>query len=1117
MSRYGKIFAVWAWVLAGTAAHGQQALETFGKNRIQYKVFQWKYLSAQNFDVYYYDERKKVAEDALQFLESEFDRITDLIGYPPYLKTKVFLYSSITDQQQSNVGLNHNPFTSGGETEFVKPYVEIAHPGTLEQFKEELLLRTAELMINEMMFGGNLRDIVQNSVLLNLPDWFVDGAANYVARGWSADMDDYVRQLIVSKKVNQALKLSGPEAALIGQSIWNYIVEKYGKGSVSNILNYTRIMRNEQRSILITLGIPFKQLMAEWQNYYGTQEKRVRESYQAPADSLRFSPRHRRSVSYTTVKISPDGKKIAYAENDRGRFHVMVKSLENGRETTVLQGGNRAFRQRVDNRVPLLNWADPNTLGVITINKGNYVFWLYDLTTKNKLPRELDQYSNIRSFDFSGNGRLAVLSADQNGQNDLYLISSRRDRTRRLTNDVYDDLDPAFIPNTNTLIFSSNRVTDTLSNKTEAYQKLPASYNLFAYDLDTTRTRVKRLTNTLSRDYNPRPMDAQNIFYLSDQRGIVNLFRFNTESGTYTQVTNYNASIKEYDVNFYDRKLALVMVNRLREDIFIDNNFSWQRQIFTPATRRKEIQQAKSIVERIANRPPERTVSIKDLINNRLREKKDTVPPTPAVLKDTVRKSPPDSTQTKTINTDEYQFEDEKPAQNPAPSTAPPATVPNKPVVNTEDYVFEDEVLKTRQPTETFLTRYMKAREVNRVAGPFRYEPKFAYESLVTSFVVDPLRGFSFRAEVQMNDMLENYRFLGGIQSAFDFRSGDAYGEFQFLPMMVDLSARIDRRVIFWETPQQDAANVELHKYTWQKLELGASLPLSVRTRISLKPFIGYTRLVDRGLRERSSLTFRPAEEQWYTGGRAEVVYDNSLTTGMNIIEGTRAKLSFVHYEASGNGAKSFSQVSADVRHYQKIYKEIVLAVRGFAGSFFGNSPKNYMLGGMDNWIANRANYEGLNNPLTNRQNTFNEGLLFHEFATSLRGFDYATLYGRSAALANVELRVPLVRALASGPITSNFFRHMQLTAFYDVGSSWTGEIPFREGNSVRQRVVPENTSGSPFRVELNEYINPWLYSYGAGFRSMMLGYYLKFDVAWPVVNYEVQNIRFHATLGFDF
>src|ERR1041385_3364391 len=83
-------------------SQAQQAREVFGRNRIQYKKFDWQYLSSENFDVYYYDNRRRVAQEAIQYLESEFDSITDLIGYPPYLKTKVFLYNSITEKQQSN-------------------------------------------------------------------------------------------------------------------------------------------------------------------------------------------------------------------------------------------------------------------------------------------------------------------------------------------------------------------------------------------------------------------------------------------------------------------------------------------------------------------------------------------------------------------------------------------------------------------------------------------------------------------------------------------------------------------------------------------------------------------------------------------------------------------------------------------------------------------------------------------------------------------------------------------------------------------------------------------------------------------------------------------------------
>ncbi len=1107
MRAFRVVFLVLIATISFNEASAQHASERFGKNRVQYKQFRWNYLSSENFDVYYYDDRKRVAQEALEYLEKEFDRITDLIGFYPYQKTKVFLYNSVADLQQSNIGLNKQQFSAGGETDFVKPYVEVAHPGTVEEFKEELIYKFSELMLNEMMFGGSLKDMFQNAVLLNLPDWFVEGASMYVAKGWNDEMDDFVRQLMTEKKANKALRMTGPDAALVGQSIWNFIVEKYGKSSVNNILNYTRIIRNEERSILITLGVPFRQLMIDWKNYYSDMEKRVGQSYVAPSDSSRFSARHRKSVVFTTVKISPDGKKIAYAENDRGKFTVKVRSLENGKETIILNGGNKVIKQTVDHNIPLLSWSDANTLGVIGVKNGQYVFWLYDLLTKSKLPRELERFSNVRSFDFSGNGRLAVLSADLNGQNDLFLISSRRDRTRRLTNDIFDDLDPSFIPNTNTVVFSSNRTTDSIANDVRGYDKSTVNYNLFLFSLDTTSTTVTRVTNTLSKDFKPKALDENNFFYLSDQRGIVNLFRYNRQTGIYAQVSNYNSSIRDYDLNFGSQTLALVATQDLGEDIFQVNNFNIERQIFTPASRRREVQQAKTLTEKRKQEQP-KNMSIKDLINARLKEKTDTTKqePKPEVKPDSVKSDKG------VINTDDYTFEDPVKADTIKPKTEKP--------LNTNDYVFEDDVVKAKQPSETFLTRYMKARDASRVTGPFPYMPKFSYENFATNFVIDPLRGFSMKLEAQMNDMLENYRVMGGLQTSFDFKSGDVWGEFQFLPYHIDYSVRFDRKVYFWETVVNNQFPVTEQKYSFQKIEVGASLPLSVRTRVSIKPFVGFTQFVDRGgvIPQAIAPEFLPTQYQVYSGARAEVVYDNSLTTGMNIIEGTRGKFSLVHYEALGNGTKSFSQVSLDVRHYQKIYREIVLAVRGFTGTFFGNAPKKYLLGGMDNWVFNQINYTGLQNPLRSAPGAFNENILFTEFATTLRGFDYATLYGSSVAVGNVELRVPLIRALSNGPIASNFFRNLQFTAFYDIGTSWTGPIPLNSRNSVRKRVVPDDSeSGSPFVIEINEYLNPWLYSYGVGLRTMMLGYYMKFDLAWPVENYKVNNPRLSVTLGFDF
>ncbi len=1102
--------AVALLLLGSLQVNAQYIQETFGKNRIQYRQFNWQYLASENFDVYYYDARKAVAQNAIEFLEAEFDRITDLIGYPPYFKTKVFLYNSLADLRQSNVGLNRTLFTANGETEFIKPYVEVANVGTAEEFKEELLFQISDLMVNEMMFGGSLKDIFQSSILMNLPDWFVDGASLYVAKGWSAEMDDFIRQLMTTRKPKKITRLGGKEAGLAGQSVWNFIAEKYGKSSVGNILNYTRITRNEEKSVLITLGVTFKQLMNEWYQYYSDMQNRVAQKYVVPPDSSHITLHHNKTTVFTTVKVSPDGRYLAFAENDRGRYIVKVRSLESGRERTIMSGGSKVLNQRIDYNLPLLAWADANTLGVIGLKYGQYVFWLYDLSSRSKLPRELDRFSNIRSLNFSDNGRLAVISADFEGRNDLFLLSARRDRVRRLTNDLYDDLDPSFIPGSNRIVFSSNRTSDTLRSATPVdFGKLPETFNLFVFDLDTTENRLARITNTIDKDYSPFASDDNNFYYLSDQRGITNLFRYHRPTGIYSQVTNFSAGIKHYDANFHTNTLAYVTTRDRRQDIFVDRNFNFRRQIFTPPTRRKELQQVRVLRERRKEEVGTReNLSIKDLLNARLKQAQsetDTVDTLP-VLRDTltIEVLPADSLRGPTeVNTDNYQFdvEEETPAEQPIAE------------VRTDNYEFEDEAVKENQPSESFLSRYMKAREKSRVTGPFPYESKFSADNVVASIIVDPMRGMGVLLETQMNDMLENYRFNGGIMSTLDLRQGDVFAEFEYLPHFMDFSARFDRKAIRWDP----YTNGNIYKYTLHRFEVGASLPFSDRLRVSFKPFGSVATSVDMG---EQPFPLNPpsavATNRYYAGATAEIVYDNSVSTGMNLMEGSRGKISLTHHQGLSDSRYSFSRASIDLRHYQKVYREIVFAVRGFAGTYFGPSPKKFLLGGMNNWLFNQTELggntsEGQPNPLGIRAET--QDILFVEYATNLRGFDYATLFGNSVMLLNAELRIPLIRALTNGPIASNFFRNLQFTAFYDVGTSWSGKPPFTSETAVSYSLI----KNGPFQARIKNYINPWLYSYGVGVRTVVFSYYVKFDFAWPVEDYKVGEPRAFLTLGFDF
>jgi outer membrane protein assembly factor BamA len=113
------------------------------------------------------------------------------------------------------------------------------------------------------------------------------------------------------------------------------------------------------------------------------------------------------------------------------------------------------------------------------------------------------------------------------------------------------------------------------------------------------------------------------------------------------------------------------------------------------------------------------------------------------------------------------------------------------------------------------------------------------------------------------------------------------------------------------------------------------------------------------------------------------------------------------------------------------------------------------------------------------------------------------------------ELRIPLFSYLTRGNITSNFVKNFQLVGFYDIGSAWDEAAPWERVNDQNTEVI--NTPGSPFVITLNNFNNPWLQSYGAGLRTVLLNYYVKFDVARPVRNYQAEDLKFYFTLGYNF
>lgn len=1087
-NQYILLLGLWLGGLSVATAQNYPSLERFGKNRIQYRNFEWKIIRTSNFEIYYYQDGRQIANLTAQYAESEFDRITELLGYTPYSRVKIFLFNSPAELTQSNIGLNAQSGLNSREQNLSKSRVELAFTGDQISFRKQIIHDVAMLFVYDMLYGGSLKDALQSSLLLTLPDWFMPGIASYIAGGNSLELDDYMRDVSQTRPVRKPSLLSGADAELVGHSIWNYIVQRYGRDNISNILNLTRIIRNEQNSISSTLGIPYSRFLREWRDYYLNMATNVSQSYQAGTDDfqMKVSSSDDKS-SLISLKLSPDKQFFAYSILRDGKFHVEVVNTSTHKKTTVLSGGYRLDGQITYSNTPLLAWQKGDKLLIITDELGQtnlYQFDGFDKKPKRQFKRAVNGLSQVIWMDASDDGGSLILSADRKGQNDLFLYSINRGSYQQLTNDLYDDLYPAFIGRTaREVVFSSNRKADTLGVDKGSYKSISDHLMLFTHEGSARDLSVVQLTDSLYQATQPIPADESTIYFLNDVNGIRNLYRLNTETKSMSQLTAFPLSIRLYDLDPANGGFVYSSLKNGNEFIGYRSQLNLSQRFQTPPTQRS-------------------------LNNNRT-----SAPRTAQAKTDTTTQ--PGQAAAADSSTTGRKTTGQQPDATPKLALEPGE-------VDTDNYTFDPEVLKAAEyrqrrsvagvaPGLTAPLPRNRRRENITIRGPFDYKGTFGINEAPSNWRVDPIKGFGYAQEVTLTDLLENHvlRAGGFISLTNTLRNSDLFAEYTNLTHRIDYGARIDRQTLF-----VDGAGM-LQKYRYNRFAVSASYPISVNSRFTVSPFYAITRLIDL------SSFAEPDRVSDYAGLRGEFVFDNTKVSGMNMVMGTRLKLRYEEYAGLRSAAEGFRRISLDVRHYQKIHRDLVLATRFAFSQSGGASPKKSTLGGMENWVGSNTKEQIASNPLLVPNTIRNEvpydyrDVFFLDFAAPLRGFRQGKLTGNSYMLFNAELRLPLIRYLYRGNITSNFLRNLQLVAFSDIGTAWTGSGPFSQQNSLNTEVV--GGGSIPFRAVVTNFKNPFLIGYGAGIRTMLFGYFVKFDYAWGLEDRSVGKPIPYLTLGYDF
>lgn len=1083
----------------GFAQFYNGSIMDFGKNRVQYQDFAWRYLRYARFDCYYYQGGEDLAEyvgkKAALFVP-EMERALEFNLENPI---QFIVYKSHTDFKQSNIGITGDESTNiGGSTRIVGNKVFVFYEGDHRLLDRQIRSGIAQIMIEEALYGGSIREMVRNSTLLHLPDWYTAGLTAYLSGGWDEHAENQTRDGVLAGRYNNFNQLEGNEAEIAGLSIWNFIAEVYGEKVIPNIVYMTRMARNVESGFLYVLGLNLEQFTAEYLNFYKSTFQQA-EEFRNEIELSEVKFKQKKNRTYQQFKISPNGKYAAYASTELGQYRVYLLDMETKKTKQILKRDHKIERVQ-DKTFPTLCWS-PNSeaLAFTSEYKGKLQLNFYFLSEREVSTREVFQMDKILSMSYANDGKLMVLSGVYNGQTDLYRYYVVGNRQEKLTDDIYEDLSPRFIANDRKIIFASNRPSDTLN----LVPARPPQRNddIFILPLDNSG-RLERITQTKEQNEAlPAEYGPDKYTFISNKNGIINRFFAALDSSIasvdttirYTYFTstsalsNFNRNIKEYNVN-------------LASDLFSITAFSGGKNRFY--TGKLSEDQVVSLSEmKISTLKSIKQIDFDNPDSSRtVRDKKVSSSPVDSE-RDAYRVLVPDTGQVQEIDINNYEFGD----------VAPRKTTPTAPSATTKPPVTEsrNDSTNQNQPTKSILDAVVVEEEKPQYRA---YQINFATDQVLTQIDntynnqfyqlltgpdnINP--GLSGFFKLAASDLFEDYKIMGGFRSSVNINSFDYLLTFQDLKKKSDhlYLAQRQNQLLVTETSLIKVITYSgfyERKYPFSEV---AALKGSVRLRYDQATFLST---------DQPNL-MAPNFQQYQAGLKLEYVYDNTLRLGTNLLTGTRGKAWIEHYREPGVDQSQTQVVGFDVRHYEKLHRCMILATRLSGSTSWGNRRLIYYLGGVDRWI-----YLPGSDPATPFPN--DDRFYYQALASPLRGALRNVRNGNSFAALNAEVRLPVARYFSKKPLKSAFLESFQVVGFSDVGTAWTGTSPYSDDNQFNNTII----NGNPISARIRSQREPIVAGYGFGLRGKVLGYFLRADWAWSLQDGLVTPREFYLSLSLDF
>ncbi|HQV01378.1 MAG TPA: hypothetical protein PLO59_09480, partial [Bacteroidia bacterium] len=400
---------------------------SFGKNRVQYQAFEWQFFQFKKFDTFFYKGGRELAEYTGRTADAEIGEIEKLFDYQTDDRLQFIIFNKLSDLKQTNLGLEAETQlnNTGGITRIFGNKILIYFDGNHAHFRQQIRAGIARVLFEQLMYGGSVKDRLQSSILLNIPDWYISGLSMWVAKGWTTDDENRMRDGILSGKYKKLNSLATTDAAFAGQSMWNFVDKVYGSASIANMLYMTRLNRNIESGFNFVIGATLKQTTNAWRIFY---EKRYlnNDNGKQTTTGKPLTIKSKNGVFINQVKLSPDGKKISYVTNEMGKYKVYLYDIKTKKRKRIAKGGYRSLVQETDVSFPVVAWH-PTGKSVTYIKEWKGNLWLsnYQLKGRKTDNSKLLYFEKVNDFSYADDGQSLVMSATQKGQSDIFIWNIR--------------------------------------------------------------------------------------------------------------------------------------------------------------------------------------------------------------------------------------------------------------------------------------------------------------------------------------------------------------------------------------------------------------------------------------------------------------------------------------------------------------------------------------------------------------------------------------------------------------------------------------------------------------------------------------------------------------------